>query len=136
MKPFLHAQISCSKWGGTPEQYQHIHDWFDQSKAHFADMRHRALLHSSFGIYLCEQVFGVNITIRLENGNKKLVSVRDIGEQHCIDDLGTVPSVSDYLSGMPFYDWLGGKKKTKQVTRLSGDSVMSVDTLNRLLILD
>ena len=34
---------------------------FDHSKAHFPDMRHRALLHSSFGIYIVKRVFGTTI---------------------------------------------------------------------------
>lgn len=57
MKPYLHGAVSVKKWGGKEEDYQKIHDWFDQTKAHFPDMRHRAILHSSFGIFLCEQVF-------------------------------------------------------------------------------
>lgn len=104
MKPFLHGRVSVKKWGGKPEDYQAIHDFLDESKAHFADMRHRALLHSSWGIYLCERVFGVNI----RNSNNRLVSVRDIAEQHVIDDMGRIPSVQDYLQGMPMYKWLGG----------------------------
>ncbi len=33
------------------------------------------------GIFLCEQVFGANIT----NSDGKKVSVRDIGEQHVVE---------------------------------------------------
>lgn len=108
MKPFEHAKLAAKKWGGTTEDYQEIEDWFDQSKAHFPDMRHRALLHSSFGIYLAEQVFGTTITI----STGREVSVRDIGEQHVIEDMGRIPTVQDYLEGLPFYEWLGGPKRT------------------------
>lgn len=108
MKPFLHGKISVKRWGGKEEDYQKIHDFLDSSKAHFPDMRHRAILHSSFGIYIAEQVFGTNIT----NSEGKIVSVRDIAEQHVIDDMGTIPTVQDYLSGMPMYEWLGGRVKT------------------------
>lgn len=72
-------------------------------------MRHRAILHNSFGIYLCEQQFGTNII----NSDGKTVSVRDIGEQHVIDDMGRIPTLQDYLQDMPFFPWLGGVKKTK-----------------------
>ena len=109
MKPYLHGKVSVKKWGGKEADYQKIHDWFDQTKAHFPDMRHRAILHSSFGIYLCEQMFGINIT----NSDGREVSVRDIAEQHVIDDMGRIPTMQDYLEGMPFYSWLGGKKKEK-----------------------
>jgi hypothetical protein len=114
MKPYLHAQVSVKKWGGVPGDYLPIHDFFDHSKAHFPDMRHRALLHSSFGIYIIERVFGTSIT----NSEGRLVQVRDIGEQHVIDDMGRIPTVQDYLLGMPFYNWLGGPKRTKRTINL------------------
>lgn len=111
MKPYQHAKGSVRKWGGKPEDYMPIHDFIDSSKAHVPDMRHRAILHSSFGIFITERVFGTNIT----NSEGKLVSVRDIAEWHIIEDMGRIPTVQDYLEGMPFYPWLGGSKKTKVV---------------------
>lgn len=110
MKPYLHGEVSVRKWGGKPEDYQGIHDFLDSSKAHFPDMRHRAILHSSFGVFIAEKVFGINIT----NSAGRLVSVRDIAEQHVIDDMGTIPTVQDYLTGLPLYDWLGGKPREKK----------------------
>jgi len=110
MKPFLHGKVSVRKWGGKEEDYQKIHDFLDQTKAHFPDMRHRAILHNSFGIYLAEQVFGINI----ENSDGRLVSVRDIAEQHVIDDMGRIPTLQDYLQEMPFYPWLGGPRRERK----------------------
>lgn len=107
MKPYEHALVSVKKWKGKPEDYLPIHDFIDSTKAHHADMRHRALLHSSWGIYIVEQIFGTNIT----NSDERLISVRDIAERHVLDDMGRIPSVQDYLAGMPFYDWLGGPKR-------------------------
>lgn len=110
MKPFLHGKVSVTKWGGVPEDYQEIHDFLDMSKAAHPDMRHRAILHNAMGPFIAERVFGVNIA----NSDGKLVSVRDIAEQHIIDDMGRIPTISDYLDGMPMYDWLGGKKREKR----------------------
>jgi len=109
MKPHIHGQVSVKKFGGKAGDYQAIHDFFDQTKAHFPDMRHRAILHSSFGIFLAEQMFGILIT----NSDGAEVSVRDIGEQHVIDDMGRIPTIQDYLTDMPFYPWLGGPAKKK-----------------------
>lgn len=106
MKPYLHSLISVKKFGGQCQDYQKLHDWFDQTKAHIPDLRHRTILHNSFGIFLLEQQFGVNI----RNSDGKLVSVRDIGEQHVLDDLGFIPTLQDCLVEMPLYDWLYGKK--------------------------
>jgi hypothetical protein len=111
----LHAEISAKKFGGVSSDYQKIHDWFDQTKAHFPDMRHRAILHSSFGIYLCEQVFG---TFFDRESDGKRVQVRDVGEQHVIDDMGRIPTLQDYLSELPFYSWLGGREKKKVKMRV------------------
>lgn len=58
MKPYIHAQNSAKKWGGKPEDYLEIHNFMDSSKAHMPDQRHRAILHSSFGIFITEKVFG------------------------------------------------------------------------------
>ncbi len=109
MKPYLHALVSVKHWHGKPEDYLPIHDFIDSSKAHFPDMRHRALLHSSFGIYIAEQVFGHNIL----NSDQRLVSVRDIAERHVLDDMGTIPTVQDYLKDMPMYNWLGGRARPR-----------------------
>lgn len=107
MKPTIHAKLSVKKYGGHIDDYLPIHEWFDQTKAHVPDMRHRSILHNSFGIYLCQQQFGVYIT----NSDGKIVAVRDIGEEHVLQDMGTIPNVQDYLEGMPMYDWLGGNVK-------------------------
>jgi hypothetical protein len=114
MKPYEHVLVSVKKWGGRPEDYLEIHDFFDQTKAHFPDMRHRAILHSSFGIFLCERFFGTTVV----NGEGKIVQVRDVGEQHVIDDMGGIPTVQDYLADMPLYDWLGGPKRIRRFVPL------------------
>lgn len=114
MKPFLHSKVSVTNWGGKVEDYQKIHEWFDQTKAHVPDMRHRAILHSSFGVFLCEQMFGEGFT----NSDGKHVSVRDVAEQHVIDDMGKIPTMQDYLDEMPFYSWLGGPARKNYKLKL------------------
>lgn len=124
MKPWIHAENSVKKFGGKPEDYLKIHDWMDQSKAHFPDMRHRALLHSSFGIYLCEQVFGTYIA---RESDGKRIQVRDICEHHVIEDMGFIPTVQDYLAELPFYSWLGGTVKKKRTLKLSEVELQFID---------
>lgn len=114
MKPYLHATLSVKKWGGTECDYLPIHDFLDSSKAHVPDMRHRALLHNSFGIYIAERLFGTYI----DNSEGRRVQVRDIAEQHIIEDMGRIPTVQDYLEGMPLYSWLGGLRETKRVINM------------------
>lgn len=106
MKPYNHARNSVKKWKGQVEDYLPIHNFIDSSKAHFADVRHRALLHNSFGIFLAEQVFGVTIT----NSDGITISVRDVAEQHVLEDMGRIPCVADYLNNMQLQNWMGGPK--------------------------
>jgi hypothetical protein len=110
MKPHIHAKNSAKKYGGKPEDYQKIHDFIDQSKACLPDVRHRAILHSSLGCYLAEQVFGVTF----KNSDDKTVSVRDVCEDHVIEDLGFIPTVERWLKNLPLEEWMGGSRR-KQV---------------------
>lgn len=117
MKPLYHANVSVKKYGGTVEDYMPIHDFFDSSKACLPDVRHRSLLHSSFGIFLIERVFGSYIT----NSDGKRIPVRDIAEDHVIQDMGYIPTVEKWLKNMPIEDWMFGleKVKTKKVKHIS-----------------
>ncbi len=109
MKPHIHAKNTVKKHGGKLEDYQAIHDFIDSSKMAVPDMRHRAMLHSAWGIYIVERVFGTLIT----NSDGKLVSVRDIAEEHVIEDLGFIPTMQDYLENMELKPWMGGQRKKR-----------------------
>ena len=102
MHPYHHALSSVQRWGGRVEDYQPIHDWFDESKAFIADFRHRALRHHAEGIFLCERIFGVTLT----NADGKVVPVRWVGEQHVKEDLGRIPSVQDWLENLMPKPWM------------------------------
>lgn len=104
--PLKHAESTARTWGGKPEDYLPIHNWFDESKAFMADIRHRAMRHHAEGIFMCERIFGVTIT----NSDGKAVPVRYIGEQHVKEDLGRIPSVNDWLSRIIPEPWMSGKK--------------------------
>jgi hypothetical protein len=101
--PYHHAVRSARLFGGKPEDYLALHDWFDESKAHLADFRHRALRHHSEGIFMCASIFGPT----LRNSDGKEVPVRTIGEQHVTDDLGWIPSVKDWLQYIQPQPWMG-----------------------------
>ena len=92
-----------AKWGGTAEDYIALHSWFDESKAITADFRHRALRHHAEGVFMLERFFGPTITI----STGRVVPVRLIGEQHCIEDLGFVPSFADWVRTIRPEPWMG-----------------------------
>lgn len=112
--PWHHAQSSARKYGGNPEDYLAIHSWFDRSKCQLANFRHRALRHHAFGIFEMEEAFGPTLT----NAAGKIVPTRFIGEQHVREDCGgIIPSVQDWLKGIPAQRWMN-------VGQLSGDAVI------------
>src|SRR3954447_19825353 len=102
MHPYFHAVSSARRWGGRPEDYQAIHDWFDASKGHVPDLRHRALRHHAEGVFLCEQVFGMTIT----TSAGRAVPVRQVGEQHVLEDLGRIPTAYDWWSNLAVQPWM------------------------------
>jgi hypothetical protein len=100
------VKLRARKFGGKAEDYLPIHNWFDESKAFFPDFRHRALRHHSEGIFLCERIFGVAITISEGEQNP----VRYIGEQHVREDLGLIPTAEDSLSQIKPVRWMHGQR--------------------------
>ena len=105
MKPYLHAKSSVKRFGGSTEDYIDIHNFMDSSKGAIGDCRHRALTHTTWFLSnVLERVFGLNITL----ANGKEVSVRDVGEQHILEDFGGkyIPTPQDFLANMPIEPWM------------------------------
>ena len=113
--PLHHAISSQKKWGGSIENYLPIHNWFDETKSSYPDMRHRTLRHHDEGIFWCEEKFGVYIT----NSDGKMVPVRALGEQHVKEDIGWIPTIKDYLDNMNVVGWMykpgEGRKVMKEI---------------------
>lgn len=127
-KPHIHAQSSVRKYGGKEEDYLPIHQHMDSTKGCIADNRHRVLTHNSWYISAngpLELIFGVVII----NSEGRKISVRDIGEQHILEDFGGrfIPTPQDWLEQLPMQPWMNNgkgepppsykvlEKKTKEV---------------------
>lgn len=123
MKPYIHAKNSVNKYGGKIEDYIELHNFMDSSKAHFPDARHRVIFHSSFGIFIVEKVFGITLT----NSDGKILQVRDLAEDHILEDIGFIPTVADYLRDMPHYEWLNGDNRTRQMIDKQTEKIDEVE---------
>ena len=107
---YHHAVSASHKWGGTPADYLPIEEFIDGSKQAMGDVRHRALYHHTLGVWLVEQVFGPTVTITKRNGTGTYeVPTREIAERHIVEDLGRIPSPSDWLERLPIQPWMGGR---------------------------
>jgi hypothetical protein len=132
-KPWIHAKNSARKFGGKPEDYIEIHNLMDSSKGSIGDNRHRALTHNTWFISAggpLEKIFGVVI----KNSDNKEVSVRDIGEQHILEDFGMrfIPTPQDYLQEMEMKSWMNNSKDSvpdsfKKIERTKVKKAINLD---------
>lgn len=102
---WIHSKSSARKFGGQPEDYLKIHMKMDCSKAYVSDNRHRVLTHTNFWIHeVMIPIFGYMI----KNSDGRDVSVKDICEQHILEDFGMrfIPTAQDYIENMEFKNWM------------------------------
>lgn len=115
MTPWHHAESSARKFGGDPQDYIHIHNWFDETKQYTGNWTHRALRHHSAGIQWAVATFGDRIT----TFDGKVVPVKLVAEQHVKEDCGFIPTPDTWLSPLLRHpnDWML-KVKTKKKHQL------------------
>ncbi|MEQ2006205.1 MAG: hypothetical protein ABMA26_05355 [Limisphaerales bacterium] len=106
-KALIHARSSARRYGGKAEDYIAIHERMDSTKSVHAEATHRCVFHSAFGIYLIESIFGRVLV----NSDGREVIVRDIAEQHVVEDLGFIPSLTDWLHEMKVQPWMIGPRR-------------------------
>lgn len=102
MSPSDHAISSASLYGGNMQDYLAIHAFLDSTKLHFFGPNHRVILHNTFGIELCERIFGYVII----NSDNQPISVRSIAAQHIKEDLGFIPTLTDLLNQLKVPGWI------------------------------
>ena len=103
--PQVHAENSAKKFGGKPKDYLDIHQFMDSSKSSFSDARHRTVTHN---IWFCVNVIPKIFGEQRKNSDKNKYSTKDVAEMHCIEDMGYVPTIQDYLENMKITDWMKG----------------------------
>jgi hypothetical protein len=103
--PHIHALSSAKRYGGEPNDYMTIHAKMDCSKGYFPDNRHRALTHTMFWVQeVMIPIFGHTIV----NSSGKTVSVKDICEQHILEDYRQkfIPTPQDFIQHMEMKEWM------------------------------
>jgi hypothetical protein len=95
--PLQHAKSSVNKFGGNPEDYIHLHNWLDETKAWFGHSFHRIFRHHSEGIFEMEKIFGPEF----KNSDGKTVYTRYVGEQHVREDCNNyIPTAKEWIDGL------------------------------------
>lgn len=115
---YIHAESSARVFGGEPEDFLAIHDWFDASKSAAADFRHRFVRHHDLGILECEQVHGKDIIL----SSGKAVPVRAVAEQHVFEDTGgTTPTLADWISCITLPSWANKQHATHHQSEMTAE---------------
>jgi len=97
MNYWEHALLAAKKFGGKPHDYLAVHRFIDSGKLFRLHVKHRLLLHNTYGAELAINLFGDY----LENSDGEIVLVREIVHAHCREDLGgRVPSLLEWLDGV------------------------------------
>lgn len=95
--PVLHAKSSVKKFGGQWEDYIHLHEWLDETKAWHGHSTHRMFRHHSEGIFEMEKKFGLFFT----NSDGITVYTRYVGEQHVKEDCnGYIPTAKEWVDAI------------------------------------
>lgn len=100
------------------EDYMAIHAKMDCSKGYIADNRHRVLTHTMFWIQeVMIPLYGQTLT----NSDGKIVSVKDVCEQHILEDYRHkfIPTPQDFIQEMEFKEWMqNGRSVPESCKRL------------------
>lgn len=135
MIPYIHAELSAKRYGGTPECYLDIHELLDSTKGTFPDNRHRAITHNIwFCVNIIPKVFGHTRV----NSEGKRYNTKDVAEYHILEDfrMKFIPSIQDYLENMKFRSWMNnGCGVPDRLKKKTDDSIISND-LNIEKIID
>ena len=109
--PIIHAKNSAKKFGGKPEDYLDIHQLMDSSKASFSDARHRTITHN---IWFCVNIIPKIFGEERKNSDGNFYCPKDVAEMHCIEDIGSVPTIQDYLENMTLEKWMQGNANVEK----------------------
>lgn len=89
-----HSELSAVKFGGVPEDYIELHKFIDSSKLFYFNVKHRAILHHTYGVELCIKIFGNTIV----NKDNKTLLVRDVAIEHIKEDLNVrIPTLKEWF---------------------------------------
>lgn len=100
--PLTHAESSAKRFGGSAYEYLPIHCWMDSSRTFIGDFRHRYMRHHTGGVADANRRFGET----LRNNDGLLVPITDIVNAHILEDLGTIPTPTDWFKCVDIQPWM------------------------------
>lgn len=121
MKPIRHAIIAARRYGGCYADFLPVHVFMDSSKGVYAGQGHRIVLHSEWGVEVAPLVLGKTVT----TAGGRALDVRQLAIDHCIEDVGCVPTVAQWLAHVPELDWECRPKRIGRLADWRDDAVQA-----------
>lgn len=97
-----HLERLAAKVGGQPADYGALFDWFERPGLLMDDPRFAGLLRNAFGVFLAERCFGV---LFRRPSDQRVLPTRFVAERLVKLEHGSIPSLYDFLTGMPIGPW-------------------------------
>jgi hypothetical protein len=103
------AAASACRFGTTTAAVLPLHSWFLETAHWFADDRHFAMRHHSFGIFEAESRFGIVLAAAPHPLPTRLVA-----EWHVRTILGRIPAAADFLRRIKGQPWMAAAQNSRR----------------------
>ena len=107
------AKGLAARWGGTPDDYLALIEFFDKPREFAPDNPDAAdlITHNSFGIFLAEELLGTTITLsgKTCSGNQpQFISTRSAAEDLVYARIGSIPPAGNLAARTKLKLWMCG----------------------------
>ncbi|HEX5080654.1 MAG TPA: hypothetical protein VFY40_01315 [Blastocatellia bacterium] len=107
------AEGLAARWGGVPNDYLALIDFFDKPSEFAPDNPNVAdmITHNSFGIFLAEELLGTVIHLTETNDTRRfpqLISMRSAAEDLVYARIGSIPPAGNLAARMRLKLWMCG----------------------------
>ncbi len=107
------AKGLAARWGGTPDDYLALIEFFDKPREFAPDNPDAAdlITHNSFGIFLAEELLGTTITLsdKTGSGNQpQFISTRSAAEDLVYARIGSIPPAGNLAARTKLKLWMCG----------------------------
>lgn len=103
----------AARWGGVPEDYLALLDFFDKPREFAPNTPDAAdlITHNSFGIFLAEELLGTTIALSQTNKSRQrpqLISTRSAAEDLVYARIGSIPPAGHLAAHTRLRLWMRG----------------------------
>lgn len=107
------AKGLAARWGGVPDDYHSLLDFFERPRAFAPDNSDAAdlITHNSFGIFLAEELLGTTIALSGKSSSDQrpqFISTRSAAEDLVYARIGSIPPAGNLAAHARLKRWMCG----------------------------